>query len=147
MNTLQKSTGHTPPRSRSLLTVQTVLTLITGSITFLAWSNDGGHIWKLYAGLFAGSMVSLLFRSGWLIPCLVCGTIIGDFSDPPIKGGSIESQMWETVSCLWTGTIVGLLIGYVIDKTLSLDETDNDGDSVSCSNEERAASPEESGLI
>lgn len=130
MNMLPKNTDHRPPRSRTLLAVQILLIIITGLFTFLAWSNDIGQVWKLYAGLFAVSMAALIFRSGWLIPCTVCGTIIGDLSDPPVKGGTIDSQMWETVSCLWSGVIAGILIGFSIDATLSEleDETDNEED-------------------
>ncbi len=130
MNRMQQPADETPARSGVLLTVQILLTVLTGSFAFLAWWNDSGYFWRLYSGLFAGSTTALLFRSGWLIPCTVCGTIFGIFLDPPIKGGTIDSQMWETVSSLWSGVIAGIVIGFVIDVTLTApeNETDNDRD-------------------
>ncbi|QDT26876.1 hypothetical protein Enr10x_21870 [Gimesia panareensis] len=135
MNSLQKPSGETPARSRVLLTVQILLTLLTGSFALLSWWNDSVYFWRLYSGLFAGSLTALIFRSGWLIPCTVCGTLFGIFLDPTIKGGTIDSQMWETVSSLWSGVIAGVVFGFAINTTLtateneSEKETDNGRDS------------------
>ena len=131
MNRLPRPSSDKPPRSRTLLTVQILLTTLTGVFTLFAWLNDIGPFWRLYAGLFAGNMTAFIFRSGWLIPCTVCGTLFGIFIDPPIKSGPIDAQMWQTVSCLWSGVIAGLVMGVAIEITLktSDDEHTSDEDS------------------
>ena len=128
---MNRSSSDRPPLCRTLLTVQILLTILTGAFTLLAWLNDIGPFWRLYAGLFAGSMTALIFRSGWVVPCVVIGTLLGILIDPPIKSGPIDAQIWETVSCLWSGTISGLVIGVTIEITLktSDDEHTSDEDS------------------
>lgn len=125
MNSLTRPSSDGSPRSRTLLTVQILLTTLTGVFTLLAWLNDIGPYWRLYAGLFAGSMTALIFRSGWLIPCTVCGTLFGIFIDPPIKSGPIDAQMWQTVSNLWSGVIAGLVMGVAIEITLKTSDDEH----------------------
>ena len=72
-------------------------------------------------------MMSLpIFRLGWLVPIIVFGTLMGLFLDPAIKGGTRESQMWETVRIICGETIIGLVVAACsappADKTDSSEE-------------------------
>jgi hypothetical protein len=122
----QKSLACARPKRRALYTVQILLATMTGLSAFRIWSINGGQVWKLFAGLFVFMMVSLILRLGWLVPCMVVGTLTGIFLDPLIKGGTIESQMWETVRYICGGTIAGLVLGLVIDSTCAASYNQND---------------------
>jgi len=124
----QKNACHVRPRRRALLAVQIVLAVITGLLALRVWSIDGGQVWKLLAGLSACTTAALIFRLGWLVPCIVLGTLAGILLDPAIKGGTIESQMWETVSYICFGAVAGFVVGLMIDmdRTSSRMENGND---------------------
>ena len=128
MVTSKKNDGYVRPKRRVLLAVQILLAAITGLLAVCVWSVDGGQIWKLFAGLFACSTASLIFRLGWLVPCIVCGILAGIFLDPSIKGGTIESQMWETVSYICSGAVAGFVVGLVIDAARNAPQNQNDND-------------------
>ncbi|MBN2475468.1 MAG: hypothetical protein JXB62_12730 [Pirellulales bacterium] len=101
--------------SCALLALQISLTLLTGLTAAASWSVGSGLEWKLLAALFACSTVAIVFRLGWPVPCMILGILAGIALDPAIKGGTIDSQMWETVSCICVGAFIGLLIGVFLD--------------------------------
>ena len=43
------------------------------------------------------------------------GTFCGMVTDAQIKGGDYESQMWETVTSIAVGAILGLAAGFLLD--------------------------------
>ena len=94
------------------------LFLLLAALATLVYSTTGERVWQLFAALAGFSSLALLLRFGWVVPCMVAGTVIGFFADPAIKGGDHESQMWETVWHLVGGTLVGLFIGILIDVGL-----------------------------
>jgi hypothetical protein len=104
------------PRSVVLVGVQIVLTLLTGWLALQIYSVGGGKIWRLFAGLAVCSYVSVVFRAGWLVPCVVLGTIVGMLLDPAVKGGDADSQIWETVQHVVSGTFLGLVAGLLADS-------------------------------
>lgn len=114
----------------ALRTVQILLALFTGLMAIRIWFVEGGEIWKLFAGMFACSAVSAILRLGWLVPCMIGGIIFGISMDADIKGGTIESKMWETVANIGFGAALGLLAGLLIDHyhrlTQTADEIDKD---------------------
>ena len=83
---------------------------------------------KIFAVLFAYSIVSIVFRLGWTVPCIIAGTICGSGLDTAVKNGSLERQMGETATKLYFGIVVGLVIGLSSEfeaKHLTA-ESDND---------------------
>jgi hypothetical protein len=105
-------------RSAFLVGTQVLLTLITGWLAFQMYLADGGSVWFLFAVLAICSFVSIVFRTGWIIPCTVLGTIIGIFSDVGIKGGTAESRVWETFRYVLPGAIIGMVVGAIADTKL-----------------------------
>ncbi len=122
----KKNVGEIRPKRRALLTVQILLVAITGLLAVRIWSIDGGQAWKLFAGLCACSTASLIFRMGWLVPCIVIGTFAGTLLDAKVKGGTIESQMWETVWSICSGAVVGCVIGLIVDSPRRVPQNDNE---------------------
>ena len=54
---------------------------------------------------------------------MIAGCYLGmTVLDPTIKGGTIESQMQETVNCIVTGTLIGFGIGAFLDIAFSQPE-------------------------
>jgi hypothetical protein len=72
--------------------------------------------WLLGASLGAVATITLFLRVGWVIPCMIAGTYSGFVLDARVKGGTIESQMWETVVSIAVGATVGLVAGLAIDS-------------------------------
>ena len=127
MLTSKKNAGDISPRCRSLMAVQTVLMAITALLAIQDWSVGRGRLWEFLAGLCACSAVSLIFRMGWVVPCTIIGLGVGAFLDGPIKGGTYESQMWETVRSICGGAAAGFFVGLGIDCIHLASE--NDGES------------------
>jgi hypothetical protein len=64
--------------------------------------------------------VSIFLRVGWFVPFTIAGFYFGLFVlNPPVKGGTIEYQMHETVGWILVGTVGGFIIGAVIDYSKS----------------------------
>jgi hypothetical protein len=62
------------------------------------------------------SALAAVFRWGWLVPCVAFGMLFGaEILDPCVKGGTIDSQMQETVGHISCGTFLGLAIGGAVD--------------------------------
>ena len=65
---------------------------------------------------------------GWSVPFAIAGTYVGLLLDARVKGGTIESQMYESVLSIVVGTVVGFMIGAHIDSTQRWRGQDHDGD-------------------
>ena len=73
-------------------------------------------IQQVCVALFAYSVASVIFPWGWAVPCIVIGALISVMMDKPIKGGSMESQMWETIGRIWLGVFSGFVVGLILDR-------------------------------
>lgn len=73
-----------------------------------------GVMW-LAALMGIAALAALVLPVGWSIPGMIAGVYGGLIADMHVKGGAIESQMWETVTSIGIGAIVGLAIGLAID--------------------------------
>ena len=100
--------------SRWKLVVLTLLNvLVSASLGIAVYPRKG---WYLCAAMGSVSAASLLLRCGWVVPCTIAGVYFGLlFLDPPVKGGTAESQMYETVGNIFVGTILGLGVGLFLD--------------------------------
>lgn len=78
----------------------------------LAWTIWGspqfGSIVLAGFGIFV--LIGLSLRSP-IIVFILAGVVAGFLMDPPVKGGSMESQTWETVTRLFVGVFLGFLVG------------------------------------
>ncbi len=104
-----------PPRPQSCVATQLLLGVVAG---FMAIASCGPHAGVGFYIFLATSVVcflALILGWGWLIPCLILGIVVGVISDPPVKGGTIESQMQETCTHIGFGTFLGLLVGLGAD--------------------------------
>ncbi|MCB0909966.1 MAG: hypothetical protein KDB63_22950, partial [Nocardioidaceae bacterium] len=84
--------------------------------TYVALVTYPFGAWKFGAALGTLAFVSIFLRVGWLVPFAVAGTYAGLLLDARVKGGTIESQMHETVMSIVTGTAYGFAIGAMIDR-------------------------------
>lgn len=97
-------------QSKTIFWVQLILVEFSGLLAALSWYIGDGD-WKLFSCLCAGTTAALVFRLGWLVPCVAFGTMVGLFFDPAVKGGTYESQIRETLTYICSGTIAGLVVG------------------------------------
>ena len=72
--------------------------------------------WKFGAALGGLAFVSIFLRVGWFVPFTISGTYVGLVLDARVKGGTIESQMQETVTSIVAGAICGFVVGALIDS-------------------------------
>ncbi len=83
---------------------------------------------RIFPVLLVYSLVSLLFRFGWVLPCVIVGALAGMLSDDVVhlwdvffpvvgrwSGMGGEPRMVLTVTRLWEGFAVGLLMGVALD--------------------------------
>ena len=69
------------------------------------------------AAVFAlQAMVAAILRFGWTAPCLLAGVILGVWLDPLVKGGTVDSQIYETINNLLIGAAIGLTVGIMMDS-------------------------------
>ena len=104
------------PRRRNL---SMFAVCIWPAIMFLEWDRwllDDDFALRLFASLLFYFCVTFKLCCGWVPFMVIAGTILGLMSDPIVKGGSIDGQMWETVRHLAGGTAIGLLVGLVLDS-------------------------------
>ena len=97
------------------IVVSLALSLCLGFLAFITLEDHNRTLCPLFACLSVYSMVAAILRLGWLVPCTIIGVTIGVFLDPLIKRGTIESQMGQTVTRICYGTLVGLVVGFIID--------------------------------
>lgn len=111
-----------------LLMAITSLPLIFAVMDVIAFPHaDGpGWLWWFVFGvLFVCAVAGFVFRLGSVVPSSVFGTFWGIALDLHVKGGSIESQMWETVRSVSVGFIAGVVVGVLLDRQAQSTERSN----------------------
>ena len=101
------------PRKRSVFRIG--FTLLVVAFSGLLVSTYPQRVWLLGASLGTVAAITVFLRVGWAVPCTIVGTYLGLISDAHIKGGSCESQAWETVHAIVFGTIFGFGVGLFLD--------------------------------
>ena len=92
-----------------------LVALISFSV-FLAFTAYPYGVWRFGAAFGTLALVSVFLRVRWFVPFTIAGVYFGMFVlDPAVKGGTIESQMNETVGYIVLGSLVGFVIGVSID--------------------------------
>ncbi|APZ96642.1 hypothetical protein Fuma_06315 [Fuerstiella marisgermanici] len=84
--------------------------------TYVALVTYPFGAWKFGAALGALAFLSIFLRVGWFVPFAIAGTYAGIMLDARVKGGTIESQMQETIVSIVVGTVSGFAIGVTIDS-------------------------------
>jgi hypothetical protein len=100
----------------ALSTLKVVLLIFSISGAILTYPLGG---WLIFAVLGTGSLVSIVFRYGWLITCIIAGTIVGFAMQPSVSSGNRVSQVQESIMWLLFGTMAGFMIGLLIDRNSS----------------------------
>ena len=96
--------------------------LLTFSVYVAVITHPSGPS-QLAVSMGVAAFLALVLRVGWVIPCIIAGVYVGFMMDPDVKGGTFESQMFETVAFICGGAIVGFAVGLAID--VRKDETDS----------------------
>jgi len=102
----QPNKRRTPRSSRYRVGFTLVLVAFSAWVAvvnypYLSWLLCGG------LGLVAGA--SIFLRVGWATPCMIAGVYVGMILDAHVKGGTAESQMYETVWAITLGAAFGLV--------------------------------------
>jgi hypothetical protein len=98
-----------------------LLVLFTSLLAAVCWGDRvGWFAERFFTAMFLYSAACIVFRWGWVIPCVVGGAICGLFMDNAVKSGSNESQMWETVGSLFFGCFCGFIVGIILDQSSSI---------------------------
>lgn len=106
MNTLRNKT-------RTQMGMLCALIVCSAFLAFTAYPNG---IWRFGAAFGMLAFASIFLPVGWVVPFTIAGAYFGMFVlDSTVKGGTIESQLNETVGCILLGTLVGFAIGAVLD--------------------------------
>jgi len=71
---------------------------------------------RLLVSLLLYIAAAFELRCGWAPFTVIAGTVLGLMSDPIVKGGSIDGQMWETVRHLAGGMAIGFVVGLALDS-------------------------------
>jgi len=116
-------------RSQACHAIQFLLAIFTSTLAIVAYGPHGGIFFYILLATSAASFAALILGWGWLVPCLIIGTILGAMSDPSVKGGTIESQMQETCGYIGSGTFLGLLVGLGADAASTACEKERNDDS------------------
>ena len=105
-----------PRRSRLLACCQLLLAAFCLLLAILAWPHAKGRLSGTLLVFALCCLAACWSRSGWPIPGTIFGVFFGALVlDPPVKGGTPGSQIWETIFCIAIGGAGGLFMGYVID--------------------------------
>jgi hypothetical protein len=103
-------------RTPSLPKIGCLIALVVFS-GYVAIVSYPAGAWRLGAAFAALAFASIFLRVGWFVPFAIAGTYTGMILDARVKGGTIESQMQETVTSIVVGTICGFVIGAFIDAS------------------------------
>jgi len=103
---------------RALIAFQLLVMVYTGWM--FAEDLLYGGWWQLSGVLFAYTTLSLVCQFGWILPCVAIGTVMGILADAVVKGGSVPSQMRQTLFRLVIGILGGLFVG-VLAELISFD--------------------------
>ena len=69
----------------------------------------------LFGALAALAIAAACLKLGWLPLATILGIVVGVLCDGRVKGGTHESQMWETVSAIVGGALAGMAVGFYLD--------------------------------
>lgn len=100
------------PDSEELRAFRYLVVALT-ALGSLGFQPYGGFQFWLSLSLLGYSVIAFVIRSGWLIPCLLLGIMIGVWLDPSVKGGTAESKIQETEESIYFGAGCGMLIGLI----------------------------------
>ncbi len=106
-----------PTRSPSRIVFTLLLVAFSG---FSAFQTYPCGVSLLSVGLGVVAFITVFLRVGWTIPCMIAGVYVGEICDATVKGGTEESQMWETVHAITVGTAIGLALGLAVDRLTGL---------------------------
>lgn len=84
--------------------------------TYVALVTYPFGAWKFGAAFGTLAFVSIFLRVGWFVPFTIAGAYAGMILDARVKGGTLDSQMQETVMSVVVGTVLGFTIGGTIDS-------------------------------
>jgi hypothetical protein len=105
-----------PRRSRFLASCQLLLAAFCFLLAILALPHAKGRLSGLFLVFAICCLAAFWSCSGWIVPGTIFGVFFGALVlNPRVKGGTPESQMWETIFCIVMGGTAGLFMGYVID--------------------------------
>lgn len=99
---------------KSRLHIGCLLAILVFS-AYLAIVTYPSGAWKFGAAFGSLAFASIFLRVGWFVPFAIAGAFLGMSLDAQPKGGTVESQMQETVKSILGGTICGFVIGAMID--------------------------------
>ena len=100
-------------KTRSQIGCLIVLVCFSAFLALVSYPSGASRLAAAF-GLLA--LTSIFLRVGWFVPFTIAGSYFGMLVlDPPLKGGTIDSQMDQTVRCILVGTIVGFAVGALID--------------------------------
>lgn len=99
-------------RSRWQLAITWILLAFS---VYVAVFTDPSLPSRLATLMGIAAFLALVLRVGWVIPCIIAGVYVGFMMDPDVKGGTLESQILETVAFICGGAIVGFVVGLGID--------------------------------
>lgn len=102
-----------PKKSRLQIGCLALLALFSLYLVAVAFPRGIGRLGAAFAIL---SIACVFLRVGWFAIGAMAGTYVGMIMDNTVKGGSIESQMQETVVCIAAGAIIGCIVGCFVDK-------------------------------
>jgi hypothetical protein len=107
------ATSNAMKRSKRQIALTLFLLLISLQMAVLSYPL---RFWKLGAAMAVMSLVALVLRVGWVVTLMIAGVYVGLILDPPIKSGTRESQMWETLSWICAGVTAGFFLGWIADE-------------------------------
>ncbi|MCY2966399.1 MAG: hypothetical protein NT069_22670 [Planctomycetota bacterium] len=70
-------------------------------------------------------MLSVNFRWGWLVPCVIGGILVGMVPDSVGTGAPGDVVIWEMAIGMGKGAVVGLALGLVLDANFPALAGDN----------------------
>jgi hypothetical protein len=101
----------------ALLVFKTLLSLFTGLLMVQSFSSAVRTERWLFCTLFGASVASIHFRWGYFVPFTILGTIWANLADNCVKGGTAQSQLWESICNYTLGVGLGCLEGIHFDRT------------------------------
>ena len=90
-----------------------VLAIALGCLTFAAGLDAYPSL--LFGVLALIAAFGAIFKFGWLPIATILGAFVGYIADSGVKGGTYESQMWESVQAILGGALAGLAVGFYLE--------------------------------
>ncbi|WP_010581595.1 hypothetical protein [Schlesneria paludicola] len=109
---------------RERLAAKLVATLITGVLAFFFQHSSTSEFdtcetltSQVFLVLFIYSVASLIFRWGWVVPCVILGVLacmVWEACVPALGRGyrvKLDARVWRMVFKICIGFVVGVLMG------------------------------------